>query len=58
MIVTDFCEEAILRAHSVAKQLSLSASTPEMNPFRSPLRMPQEDNLLPCCPHAFMFVVI
>jgi hypothetical protein len=58
MVVSDFCEEAVLRAHSVVQRLSLKASHPEMNPFRSPLRLPQENNLLHCYPHAFMFVVM
>lgn len=53
VVVTDYCEEAVLRAQLVCPELTEVMP----NPFHSPLRLPNPGLRIPCYSNAFMCVV-
>lgn len=54
VVVTDYCEEAVIQAQKVCPVLSRVVS----NPFRSPLRLPNSGLRIPCFSNAFMYVSV
>ena len=59
-LFTDFCEEAALRAVSMAAAVApaLRLCMPvRLNPFRQPLRRQQPDSALPSYSNCFMFAL-
>ena len=53
VVVTDYCEEAAVRAQLVCPDLTQVMP----NPFRSPLRLPNSGLRIPCYSNAFMCVL-
>ena len=55
IIVTDFCEEAAIRARCVLQHVGGDPTPVSVNPFRSPLRLVASDNNLPSYANGFLF---
>lgn len=56
-IVTDYCEEAIVRAAEMLRTLGLGAHNCGLNPFRQPSRDRRAGNSLPSCSNGFLLAV-
>jgi hypothetical protein len=58
MIISDFNEEAAMRAQSIVVHQGLHATDVYLNPFRRPMPRLAADNLLPSCSNAFVFCAL